>query len=152
MDLHQLPVPTRFSLGPALSGNHSQPSPSQGEGGTSRTPPPSTHNALFQCNELLFLFLPLFKMHVDERLQLQQIFLHALAVDVLQAGGGAGSVSSPGSVGDPHPPVRTSEESQGRALGGAGGGGQMDWDSLGSRGPLFGMLAEGGTSDPLGPF
>ena len=62
------------------------PSPrtARGEGGICGSPPPSTHNALFQRNELLFLFLPLFEVYVDERLQLQEIFLHALPVDVLR--------------------------------------------------------------------
>ena len=55
-------------------------------GGKRRTggsPPPSTHDALSQRHQLLFLFLPLLKVDVDERLQLQQVLFHALPVDVL---------------------------------------------------------------------
>lgn len=55
----------------------------EGRGRIWGTPPPPTHNTLFQRHELLFLFLALLKMHVNERLQLQQIFFHALAVNVL---------------------------------------------------------------------
>lgn len=47
-------------------------------------PPHPTHNAVFQSNKLLFLLLALLKVHVNERLQLQQVFFHALPVDVLQ--------------------------------------------------------------------
>lgn len=93
------------------------PSPrtARGEGGICGSPPPSTHNALFQRNELLFLFLPLFEVYVDERLQLQEIFLHALPVDVLQDGGWG--PRQPQAVrGARHPPWRASETRPGGAL------------------------------------
>lgn len=41
------------------------------------------YNPIFETNQLLFLFLPLLKVHVDQSLQLQQIFLHPLPVDIL---------------------------------------------------------------------
>ena len=41
------------------------------------------YNSFFQCNQLLFLFLPLLKVDINQSLQLQQVFLHSFPVDVL---------------------------------------------------------------------
>lgn len=41
------------------------------------------YNPIFETNQLLFLFLPLLKVHIDQSLQLQQVFLHPLPVDIL---------------------------------------------------------------------
>lgn len=78
-----------FNLGSDLDGNYCPLSAKiqripPGEGRIWGAPPPSTHNALFQRNELLFLLLALLKMHINERLQLQEVLLLPLPVDVLQ--------------------------------------------------------------------
>lgn len=43
----------------------------------------SFYNPVFESNQLLFLFLPLLKVDINQGLQLQQVFLHPLPVDVL---------------------------------------------------------------------
>lgn len=42
------------------------------------------HNPLFEGDELLLLLLPALKVSVDERLQLDQVFVLAFLLDVLQ--------------------------------------------------------------------
>lgn len=41
------------------------------------------YNPVFESNQLLFLFLPLLKVDVNQGLQFQEVFLHPLPVDVL---------------------------------------------------------------------
>lgn len=99
-----------------------------GEGQTGATAPPSTHDALFQRHQLLFLFLPLLKVDVDERLQLQQVLFHALPVDVL-GGRRAGAWSSPGGTPRRRQPLSTSEKRQeGHPLTARVGGLTVRWD------------------------
>lgn len=42
------------------------------------------HDAVSEAEELLFLLLAVLKVILDQCLELRQVFLHALAVDVLR--------------------------------------------------------------------
>lgn len=48
---------------------------------------PDTHDPVFEGDQLLFLFLAVLEMRLNQRLQLVQVLLHALPVDVLRGGG-----------------------------------------------------------------
>lgn len=43
----------------------------------------SFYNPVFESDQLLFLFLPLLKVDINQSLQLQKIFLHPFAMDIL---------------------------------------------------------------------
>lgn len=43
------------------------------------------YNPLFEADQLLFLFLPLLKVDINQSLQLQKVFLHPFPMDVLTA-------------------------------------------------------------------
>lgn len=41
------------------------------------------YNPFFEPNQLLFLFLPLLKVNINQSLQLQKIFLHPFSMNIL---------------------------------------------------------------------